>query len=424
MPDRQVRQELGGGASLETLRALLGVPRPVGVRALLDDYAQPVVLSQPLNTAAGVALGGDQQVTLRKDGTYTFAGHFRATGEPTYRAALSTRVVGTDGSVFTLAAHGTVYGSDEAGDRAFPWNQPGSTPLIVSAWPGLRHAQLDRDFEHDGNVLGTAGDVLAFLGKAALLASTGGALGMVVAIGTEAAAALNLQEISLPGTVGVIVAGGVLLIGGPAALVVAIVAGAAAGAVVQDLVHPRPLTDPEFAFVDRVFHGTLPRQRILLTNLISVHGRAFTIPGPGDTIFVNIGKGFDDPTSYTGHGDEKLGIRAPGQLLVHELTHAWQMAHTSFLPGLLCNAASLQVGTLGGDMSVYQYGPPGPAWGSFNLEQQASIVEQWFAGSNAPAVSGSQQRQYAPLLDNDSDPTKPENPYWRYIRDNIRAGVG
>jgi hypothetical protein len=29
---------------------------------------------------------------------------------------------------------------------------------------------------------------------------------------------------------------------------------------------------------------------------------------------------------------------------------------------------------------VYAYGPPGPPWSSFNLEQQAQIVNQWFAG--------------------------------------------
>jgi hypothetical protein len=50
--------------------------------------------------------------------------------------------------------------------------------------------------------------------------------------------------------------------------------------------------------------------------------------------------------------------------------------------------------------------------GSFNTEQQASIVDDWFAG--APGAS-------PPIPPKDE--TQGENPYFRYIRDNIRAGI-
>ena len=78
----------------------------------------------------------------------------------------------------------------------------------------------------------------------------------------RAVSALGLQELVLPGMVGVLVAGGVLLVFGPGAIIPAFVAGAAAGVAVEQLVRQRRLTDEEFTFVDKVYRGTLPRDRI------------------------------------------------------------------------------------------------------------------------------------------------------------------
>ncbi len=57
-------------------------------------------------------------------------------------------------------------------------------------------------------------------------------------------------------------------------------------------------------------------------------------------------------------------------------------------------------GTAGSDMSAYLYGPPDPPWGSFNAEQQASIVDEWFAGNMFPKDARSVQRQigFAPMV--------------------------
>jgi hypothetical protein len=170
------------------------------------------------------------------------------------------------------------------------------------------------------------------------------------------------------------------------------------------------MTDEEFAFADRVFRGTLPRKRIVLTNLLGLGRRPFTMPTVGDAILVNLGAGFDDPIRYTGYGDADNPKRQKsGQLLIHELTHAWQIATTTFLPGMICGGVLNQATTIGGDMSVYKYGPAGPPFRDFNLEQQASIVDDWFAGTDP--------QSFPPLTESD------ENPYFRYVRDNIRTGV-
>ena len=96
------------------------------------------------------------------------------------------------------------------------------------------------------------------------------------------------------------------------------------------------------------------------------------------------------------------------KLLIHELTHAWQIAHTSFLPGLVCEGLVNQANNTVGQ-SVYVYGRPGPNWSTgFNLEQQAAIVDQWFGGTPTVVVPNRKAKD-----END--------PYFAYIRDNIRA---
>jgi hypothetical protein len=135
------------------------------------------------------------------------------------------------------------------------------------------------------------------------------------------------------------------------------------------------------------------------------------MPSVGDTILVNLGEGFEDPTHYTGKGDpDKPRKQAAGQLFIHELTHAWQIDVTHFLPGLMCDGLLNQSTTLAGDMGVYAYGPPGRDFRRFNLEQQASIVDDWFAGSGPPTQPVNKARSET-------------SPYFRYIRDNIRHRI-
>ena len=63
--------------------------------------------------------------------------------------------------------------------------------------------------------------------------------------------------------------------------------------------------------------------------------------------------------------------------LVHELTHVWQF-QTAPLRTLLSWAGVLLSGGYGPKLSGYRYGFPFAAWGAYNLEQQASMVEHAF----------------------------------------------
>ena len=150
----------------------------------------------------------------------------------------------------------------------------------------------------------------------------------------------------------------------------------------------------------KVFGNTVPYDKVILTNLGGLSNRAFTAPGVDGKIYCNLGHAYSNPL-----GSYPPPYPAASQLLIYELTHAWQIAHATFLPGFMCSAIINQADYSFGD-DVYRYGSAGPGWSSFNLEQQGAIVDQWFAGN------GNQTRYGA---GNATD----NNPYYLYIHDNI-----
>ena len=338
----------------------------------------------------------------------------RATGFPSFRFGVRTVVAGGAGAPFVTAASGEVHGSNEFGDEESPWDQSGESGAVAQYWAVLKGAGHDTDVNFESDFFGTFGDVVAFVVTIAGGAFVAGGVGVCFVLGIHAADAIGLDEMAgTAGLVGVLVASGVLMVFGPSAIVAAIVAGAAAGVAVELALKHRKLTErpEEVEFANRVFQGTLPVDRIVLTNMLGIGGRPFTIPSVGDTILVNLGEGFDDPIHYTGKGDpDKPRKQAPGQLFIHELVHAWQIGATFFLPGLMCDAVLNQSTTLGGDMDVYLYGQAGREFRRFNLEQQASIVDDWFGGSG-------------PSQNPNTDKESEASPDFRYVRDNIRKRI-
>lgn len=403
-----LRAALGPGVGrIEDARAATGLVRPVGLRELLARYGEPIVIDEPLVTTDGVALGGQHHIELRREGRFVHDGHARATGFPSFDYAVRTVIGEQFGAPVVLGAHGRVHGTNEFGDREDRWHQEGDNHLLTLHWAKIKRAPVVTTFNHDTDIFGDVGDALAFVAAVAGGFVVAGPAGVCIVLGLEAALAAGAQ-LGIGGLAGVGVAGGILLVFGPAAIAIAVIAGVAAGAIVDSMVRQRPLTDEEFAFADAVFQGTLPRDRVTLTNMIGLGSRPFTMPTLGNEILVNLGAGFEDPIRYNGFGDpDNPNRQAPGQLYIHELTHVWQIHHASFLPGLMCDAVANQVTTIGGDMGVYEYGPADAAWSEFNLEQQASIVDDWFAGSG---------RQSGPSASE-------TNLYFRYIRDNVRVGI-
>lgn len=109
--------------------------------------------------------------------------------------------------------------------------------------------------------------------------------------------------------------------------------------------------------------------------------------------------------------DPGKGVIKRGEKFVHELVHVWQLEHGSDL--LLVAKGMAKVF---GEDYTYTAGKP---FSSYNLEQQGSIVEDWFGRHYTPDIPANDRGlQSAAATDDTTDEL------WRYIRDNIRSGSG
>ena len=123
----------------------------------------------------------------------------------------------------------------------------------------------------------------------------------------------------------------------------------------------RYLNSRETAIAQKVFKDSLPWLRIQVTSESGADGSAYTL---GRTIKVG-------PVGYSGMHLDIAG----GQLLIHELTHVWQHEHLAHPASYICNAVASYVKY--GRNRAYNY-QPGLDWNNYNVEQQASLVADWW----------------------------------------------
>jgi hypothetical protein len=405
--DSLTRFAPGTPADLSEVASYLELSSP-STRAVIDaatalnkdiDFGQRVVTDDPV--------GGEVKLTLRRDGSYTFSGHMRATGltSHSYRVTVLLRAPGGAG-VLAVQQSGNVFGTDTPGERVSTWSSQGGSDteqakMIRTRWPEILRCTIEVQ-QSTGltGVLGAGAHILEDLGKFVVAAAV---------VGTPAAACLVLGPelervgLSVPGiggVAGLTIVGGTAVILGPLAIVPAFVIGIAAGALVDDLIHLREMTEDEKSFARVVYGDTIDYDPVRITNLSGVGTRAFTVPTIDGTILVNIGNAADSPLTAMFPSYPRAG-----QVLIHELAHVWQYQHSTFFdgytPGLIC------AGVLDQELGDgYKYGAPGQEWSSYSMESQAAIIDQWFGGN---------RRQKPPQ-------ESPSSPYFRYINSNVRLG--
>jgi hypothetical protein len=151
----------------------------------------------------------------------------------------------------------------------------------------------------------------------------------------------------------------------------------------------RRLNQQEWQLAQQVFQRTLPYRAVRVSSRIGLGDRPFTLNyGIEDnhTYHLNVGT--------SGFGGLELTPYSRS-LLIHELTHVWQSCHSVWPPTFIFNSLWHQT-VSGGD--AYKY-TAGSAWDSYNVEQQASIVEDCFNGG-----------------------LQPTGPLYPYVRDHLRLG--
>jgi len=392
-------------------RALIqhvGLASPVSLLTLmqkLDPDPNSINFHQDIVTPAGTPLGGWVDLHMQSNGNYQVVFHMHSSSiAGNFDFELRAYLSASNCPTFFFHHSGHVSGVDSA-----DYSESGTNPLIAMYWSQIKRSgsfNVAKEYQW-GGLVGTLDKLAKDLVSLHLLdfgaGVVGTALGAVIAVTREAIGWIH-ANLGPGGTIGVIsgvavfAAAATLGASAGAALIFGTVVGVAAGAVTAALINSRPLSQVEREKAITVFGNTIPYDQVMLTNLSGLGGRAFTAPGVDGKIYCNLGGSYANPLS-----SYPSSYRAAGQLLIHELTHAWQIAHAGFLPGLMCSGIVNQANYLFGD-DVYQYGPSGPAWWTFNLEQQGAIVDQWFGGNGNSA-------SYNPMAQ--------ANPYYQYIRDNI-----
>lgn len=138
--------------------------------------------------------------------------------------------------------------------------------------------------------------------------------------------------------------------------------------------HYRNLALQETQIARSVFKSTIPYPLVLVSDALGGGDRPFTVPTylPLSPYF-NVKGGL-----YVIHaGDGYYGMSSrpdDRRLLIHELTHVWQAVHQS----RNYMASSIWNQVLTADAYAYDKGNL-KNWEDYGAEQQAQIVEDWYA---------------------------------------------
>ena len=363
---------------------------------------EEITFSQQVLTPSGTALGGTATLTIRSDGTYTFTTHLHDSGFDSY--SFQVRAALTTGSGIQLLAQrtGSFSGTIGSGSRDDDHTEKGHSDWLADNWPDAKTATmtLSKSYQDTG-IIGVGEQALSdLLSFVALEVVAGPVVAVVVVLGSELTQLTGVSILGPGALPGVVVAAGIAWLLGPGMVFPALVAGVAAGLVTDELIKFRRMSGDEEVFADQVFMGQVPYNQVWLTNM-SNGGRAFTWPMPDGSILMNLGDAQPDPVHYA---KPDSSYTDQGQLFIHEMTHAWQIAHTTFPFGLACERIK--------DPS-YDYGPPGPPFSLFTVEGQASLVDDWYAGnrvqkSGHPSGTGKEMDE--------------SDVYFPYIVNNIRSG--
>jgi hypothetical protein len=164
--------------------------------------------------------------------------------------------------------------------------------------------------------------------------------------------------------------------------------------------HPyaeRFLTGAEKDLARKVFEETLPYGAIYLSNGLGLEHRAYTIPHPlhlGSYV-IHIG-----PDAFPDATDSSVIVlgQTADAVFIHELTHVWQGVNRRHAFDYILDSVYNQI-RLGSDAYKLNQDDVGKKkWSEFNAEQQAMIVENWYAGGMSESAAA-----------------------FTYIKDNIRV---
>lgn len=347
------------------------------------------------------ALGGNYTVTVFADGAVRWQGEVTNTGIDWYEYFVSAIVRPPSGRGICLNRQGTIPSRVPLLPRIRrTWDEflP-SNALLSEHYQELSNAEFLTHVSYNGGIADAFKTVSGWLLKFAVGSAMGPVGSAVVFLGVEAGSLISTGSL-VPGAR---VLEGVLWMAGPYNTLYAIAAKGVSYLGSQS----RHLYPEEYDWAnEQVFSGKLPpRDKILLTDTIGGGDRPFTFPNVGYTT-INMGPAaFADPRKCPGG--------KYGEVFIHELVHACQIAHSKMEISLIADALASRVCelTTGDRHAPYKYGVAGFNYLSLNLEQQAEIVSDWFAGNTPDGTNHT------------GIPKDEKSPYFEYIHNHVRNGL-
>lgn len=353
--------------------------------------ADPLVFKG--NLRGGQGFGGHAVVKLWSDGRAEFSGEATNGAYQDY-----------DYNVFALVHTPAVAlawsRSDQinmqlVGRNRERWSQADKHGFVGPLFTDLAQARFDLHSDHRGGITGKIDDVLATLLSWGVTSALGPLVPVIyLGVGVGAIATGGNWQAGPR-----IVAGSMWMLGPSGYLV-----GMAVDSLARIGSKSRGLLPDEKDFLRSIFKGTIDLDKITLTDTKGKGGKKFTFPSPQPDTDLNINLGDRYSTSSL------VSSSTDAQLLAHEMTHAWQYKYLANHPSYVL---------LGIFDTEYEPGAIGKDWWRYNIEQQATIVEEWVRDHYTPGSAAHEHGLAKPGPGGAITDGR-----FRYIADNIRAGRG
>ncbi|TMR20564.1 hypothetical protein ETD86_18655 [Nonomuraea turkmeniaca] len=94
----------------------------------------PITINRDVRFGGGIPVGGRTSLTLHADGTYTWSGHLRDSGAPSYNISSVCVVRFSSGTAYAFKSSGRLHGTFEPGSRNHDWNKSGRIATLPAAW--------------------------------------------------------------------------------------------------------------------------------------------------------------------------------------------------------------------------------------------------------------------------------------------------
>lgn len=365
--------------------------------------AAPVIATGSIRSGGLAALGGRVTVEVNPDGSVHWSGHAHNSGADNYdysvRALL--RSPDPDAPTIVVGHSGSVYGTFHSGSRDDDWSEqiPSLDPNGPALLELLRGAKLETATEYESGIAGVLETIAGWAIKAVVAYTAGTGTIVLVFVGVEVGSLAATGSL-LPGAQ---IINDMYWMAGPLGTLVSL----GAQGLIEAGSEESEVTQEQYDWAnDTVFKGSLPpRELLVVTNWSGVDDRAFTFPRFDGKITLNMGRsGYPDPRE---HHTTRPKPTPYGKTFIHELVHACQAHHDKMGLSYLGKGISACVE----GQAAYNF--PSTAdfdYTTMGLEAQAAIVSEWYGRHYSPEAA-------LPW------PNTFDDPFDRYITDNLRMGV-